>query len=444
MEFYGVKTSISSTGVPVSLCFNYPNGRSLHRKIDEKEFWYTGERISNSGNLFGMDRFSAGSAKAITVTEGALDALSTYEMLGNYPVVSITSASSAKTECGAEFEYLNSFGKIYLCFDSDTPGQEATKAVAKLFDFNKVYIVSLEKKDANEYLQSNETDRFRKAWWAARRFMPEGILSSYSEFDTIIDEDGFKPSISYPFSTLQDMTYGIRTGELNLFTALEGVGKTEIFRAIEYHILKTTDENIGVIHLEESKSRTLKGLVGYEVRAPIHLPDRRIPDDEIKKSLRDITRRDDRLHIYSHYDSDDPDTILSTVRFLVGSCGCKRVFLDHLTQTVSGSQELDERRWLDYLSTKFSLMVGDLDFTLFVISHVNDDGLTRGSRYISKVADLWVHMDRDSESENEYERNLTKLTIKRKNRFAGRTGPCGRLVFNPETYTLSEEIALPS
>src|SRR5690606_8918109 len=128
------------------------------------------------------------------------------------------------------------------------------------------------------------------------------------------------PSVPYPFSRLEQMTYGIRTGEVVLLTAQEGIGKTEIMRALEYHLLKTTDENIGIVHLEANKARTLKGLVGYELKSPIHLPDFAVSKEEVKTTLRKVTKRDDRVHIYSHFGSDDPDVILSTIRFMAGSC----------------------------------------------------------------------------------------------------------------------------
>jgi twinkle protein len=442
MEFYNVATKVAADGTPHSVGFSYPNGRTLHRSTLNKEFWYTGEKV-NAGSLFGMDKFPPGSAKAITITEGALDTLSAFEMLGRYPVVSVTSASSAKTECGAEYEYLDSFEKIYICFDSDSVGQKAAAEVARLFDFNKVYMVKLDQeKDANDYLTKGKQKLFSQTWWGSKRFLPEGILSSYSEFDKIIDEDEFKPSVPYPFSTLQEKTYGIRAGEFLLYTAKEGIGKTEIFRAIEYHLLKSTDSNIGIIHLEENKARSIKGLVGYEVAQPIHLPDRRIPNAEVKKVFRSLTKRDERVHIYSHFGSDDPDAIISSIRFMAGACACKYIFFDHITMAVTGLQNEDERRALDYISTRLAMMVEELDFTLFCISHENDDGLTRGSRNISKVSDLWVQLQRDPLAENEYERNVTQLIIK-KNRYAGKTGFSGRLVFNPETYTLSEEEILP-
>jgi twinkle protein len=267
--------------------------------------------------------------------------------------------------------------------------------------------------------------------------MPEGILSSFTEFDRIIDEDKEKPAVSYPWERMQAMTYGIRGGELVLFTALEGIGKTEIFRALEYHLLKTTDSNIGVIHLEEGKARTLKGLVGYELQRPVHLPEWAVGKEELKDVLRRVSGRDERLHIYSHFGSDDPDDLLGTVRFLAGACDCKFVFLDHISMVVSGLQGDDERKALDYLSTRLAMMVEELGFTLFMISHVNDEGQTRGSRNIAKVADLRVDLSRDLKSTSDELRNKTHLMVS-KNRFAGKTGPGGVLNFNPDTFVLSE------
>ena len=120
-----------------------------------------------------------------------------------------------------------------------------------------------------------------------------------------------------------------------------------------------------------------------------------------------------------------------------GPCGCKRIFLDHITMVVSGLAGDDERRALDYISTRLAMMVEELDFTLFLISHVNDEGQTRGSRNIGKVADLRIDLHRDLMAENEIARNTTKLVVT-KNRYAGRTGPTSNLYFDPDTYVLSE------
>jgi twinkle protein len=444
MKFYGVETEVEDSGVASTILFPYPNGRTKARGIESKTFSTRGNAETETGYLFGKDRFTQGSARAITITEGELDAMSVFQMLGSqWPAVSVGSSSSARSDIVRDYDYINSFEKIYLCFDSDEPGLKATQAVAGLFDFNKVYHVKLDiYKDANEYLVNNKEKEFSRAWWGAKRFLPQGVISTFSEFDQIIDDDEVKESVPYPFLKLQEMTYGIRTSELNLLTAMEGIGKTEIFRSLEYSLLKGTDANIGIIHLEEGKSRILKGLAGYELKQPVHLPDSTASKEDVKNAYHAVMRRDERVHIYTHFGSDDPDVILNTIRFMAGPCNCKYIFLDHITLVVTGLQSEDERKTLDYISTKLAMMVEELDFTMFLISHVNDEGQTRGSRNISKVCDLHLHLDRDITAPTEAERNVTKLTIK-KNRFAGKTGPAGALRFDSDTFMITEQLELP-
>lgn len=437
MAAYKVKTKINAAGQPVAIGFPYGDESFKVRFLDKKDFKFI--EHAKATPLFGMQLFSAGQSKAITITEGELDALSAYQMLGSkYPVVSIKGASSAKKDCAAARDYLNSFDRIYLALDADEAGQKAVKDIASLFDFNKIYHVKLTRfKDANEYLEKGAADEFRHIWFNSKRFLPEGIISSFSEFDALIDEDAHKESVKYPFPTLQGMTYGLRQGECTLFTALEGVGKTEVFRAIEVDVLRHTEHNVGLIHLEENEKRMLKGIAGYDLGAPCHLPDCGISDEDIKAAYRRIIKKDERLHTYGHFGSDDPEAIIDKVRFLASACDCKYIFLDHITMVVTGLPDQEQTKALDYLSTKLAMMVEDLNFGLVFISHVNDDGKTRGSRNISKVAHTWIHMDRNITSASEIERNTTTLTI-RKNRFAGRTGPAGKLIFDPSTFILKE------
>ncbi len=85
------------------------------------------------------------------------------------------------------------------------------------------------------------------------------------------------------------------------------------------------------------------------------------------------------------------------------------------------------------------MMVKELDFGLLLVSHVNDDGLTRGSRNISKICDIRVNLYRDITSSDPIIRRTTNVMVG-KNRFCGRTGPAGQLLFDPATYTLKEDM----
>lgn len=432
MRFYNVSTRVDASGKPIAVAATFDNGAKQIRLVEEKKFFWQGE--GSGASLFGLENFEAG-GKSVTITEGWLDALSGYEILGS-PVLSVRSASSARKDCTRHRDKLNSFERIYLALDSDEPGQEATQAIAGLFDFNKVYHVKLGRKDANEYLQADDADSFRRAWHSARRFLPEGIVSARADFHAIIDADEVRTGTPYPFPSLNLATDGMRPGEFILLSALEGIGKTEVIRAIEYHLLASTKHRIGTIHLEEDKARQLKGLAGYVLNCPVHLRESSVSKEETKAAV-DLITEDERLHIYQHFDCNDPDVILDRIRFMASACSCKFIFLDHIGLLVSGLQSDDERRKLDYLSTKLALMVKEIDFTLVVAAHVNKEGQIRGSTYPSKVAHLWLHLDRNLIAEDPTERNLTRVTI-HKNRFTGRTGPSCVLWFDPGTFKISE------
>lgn len=417
-----------------AIVFPYGSNAKKYRSLEGKNFWSEGEMANAS--LFGQ---GTAEGKWITITEGEIDAMSVFQMQGSkYPCVSVRSASSARQDCEKNFKYLNSFERIYLCFDSDEPGQTAVKNVAALFNPNKVYHVKLNNhKDANEYLTNNHQELFMKEWWNARPYLPSGIVGDYSSIEDIINLESNAPIATYPFHKLQDMTYGIRSSEFILFTAQEKVGKTEVMRAIEHHLLVTTDYNIGIIHLEEEEKRTIQGIATYDLKVPVHLPDRNVSSKDTLDAFKRVTKRDNRCFLYKHFGSDDPQVILDTIRYLVVACHCKFIFLDHITMLVTGFSNEDERKTLDYLSTHLAMMTRELDFTLFIVSHVNDDGKTRGSRNISKVADLIVYLERDIEAESIDERNKTYMMIKG-NRFAGLSGPSSVLWFDPGTFTYAE------
>ena len=437
-QFFDTKTKIDSTGKPTSIGFPYPNGSYKIRKLDVKGFYTQGD-IAKAG-LFGRNKFAASSNKTVTITEGELDALSIYQVLRS-PVVSVHSAVTAGTDASLDRSWLNSFDKIVLAFDGDEAGREATSKVAKLFDYNKVYVVRFPgglRKDANDYLRAGERDELATLWTNAKRFLPDTIVSSFPEFDKIIREKP-KSGVPYPFPTLNFMTYGIRTGESVLITAQEGVGKTEVMHAIEHNLLVETDDPIGSIFLEEPKRRHLQAIAGIHLAKPAHLPDSGVTDQAVFQAVQDVVRVDERLHIYSHFGSDDPEVILDTIRFLVSARGCRYILLDHITMVVSGLGGKDERTSLDYLSTRLEMMVKELDFALIIVSHVNDDGFTRGSRNISKIADIRIDLFRNITDPDPVVRRITRLVVS-KNRFCGRTGPAGELLFDPATYTLTEDM----
>lgn len=443
LEFYNILTK-KVNGESFSWGFEYPNGAWKSKKLKprSRKDHYSWNGEANSAGLFGRDKFGPGSKKSVTITEGEFDAPSIYEATGGQTAaVSVQSSSTALRDIELEYEWVNSFDKIIIAFDNDEAGKTALRKIMSsgLFDFNKLYYVPFsEFKDANDYAQNGKLSELNRVWKSAKKYTPDNIISTFSEIEEALKESQEQEIGTYPTERLNDMLYGLYRGQVVVVKGMEGIGKTEIFRMMEYHLLKTTECKLGLIHMEEDKSTTIKGLATYELGVPCTLPDTGMSDKDILKGYaKAVGDSEDRVFIYTMFGGDDPDDVLDSIRFLVASGGVDIVFLDHITLLVTGTEEGDERRKLDYMSTKLKKMAKELQFCLVMITHVNDDGQTRGSRNISKIADTMINLDRDKLSEDEAERNTLFITIE-KNRMTGRTGKAGALLFDTNTFKLVE------
>lgn len=438
IEFYDIKTKLIN-GEPKEVAFPYPPTELKIRSLEKRSFRIDGTSVPG---LFGKDKFDPGSKESITITEGEFDAPSIYEAVrAKTAACSVHSASTAKRDCTIDRDYINSFSKIILCFDNDEAGQKAAREVSALFDFNKVYHVKLTKyKDASDYFQKGEVDNLEAAWNAAKRYSPDNIISSFFDIRQALTKSKEDMIGTYPFKALQDMTYGLHKGEIVVLKGFEKLGKTEVFRAIEHHLLKTTTANIGIIHLEEDNATTIKGIAGYELNQPAILPDCGLSEEDIFEGYKKaVGNKDDRVHLYQSFETEDEELFLDGIRFLAAGAGCEFIFFDHISWLATGNSgdDQDERKKLDRISQKLKLLAKELGVCILMISHVNDEGKTRGSRNITKVANTIIHMDRDKLNANEQVRRTTFLTLEGV-RLGGKTGPAGRLVMDDITGKLRD------
>lgn len=441
-EFFDVKTRFLD-GEPTEVGFVWPNGgvrvRRLGEDIAKADRFYSKGNMTNPG-LFGQDKFDPGSKDGVVIVAGGHDVLSVYEMTqGKFAVVSPTSESVAKRDCANAWNYLNSFKKIYLCFDNDEQGRKAAADVAPLFDFHKVYHVKLTvHKDPNEYLVKQDVDSFRKVLENAKRFSPDNIISSFTDIRDALRKDSESQIGTYPFEILQTNTYGLHEGEIVVIKARRGVGKSELLRAIEYHLLKSTKINLGLIHLEEDTGTTIKALAGYELSVPATLPDCGLSEDDIFEGYRKAVSDDEgRVHLYLSFDREDEELLFNNIRFLVAAAGCKVIVLDHITWLATGKDDQDERKKLDRISQGLKLLAKELRCCIIVVSHINAQGGTRGSANIENSANTIIFLDRDEKNPDQLTRSLTNIMLE-KVRLGGRTGPAGRSIFNQMTGKLEE------
>ena len=414
------------------------------RGIKDKTFSTVGN--FSAGTLFGQNIFPSG-GKYVTITEGEFDALAVYQLTGSkYPAVSIRNgAAAALKNCKDSYEYLNSFENIVICFDGDEPGIKAAKEVAELFGSKaKVFKPLPEYKDACDWLADDKTAAFVSRWWASEGFIPDGIVSGATMWEEV-SKPMAPADCTYPWAGLNELTYGIRFGELVTVTAGSGLGKSQVLREIAWHILQNTSDNIGLMFLEESKTKTGLSLMSLAVDTPLHLPDTVNVSDQQRRGAFDATLGTGRVFLFDHFGSTSIDNIVNRVRYLAKGIGCKYIFLDHLSIIVSAQENSDERKAIDEIMTKLRMLVQETNIALIIVSHLkrpsdkgHEEGAAtslaqlRGSASIAQLSDMVIGLERNGQHDDPLVRNTTQCRVL-KNRYSGTTGPAGCLLYNKIT-----------
>jgi len=436
-----------TSGNKVSLIYTI-DGKPVgfkERGISEKTFKFNGNA---QADLFGQAAFSKG-GKSVTITEGEYDAMAAYQMMFmSEPCVSvINGASGAVKDCKRNYEWLDSFEKINICFDSDKAGQDAAVAVAELFDPRKVRLVKMTLNDPNDYIKQGREREFIDSHRKAGPFTPDGILAGNDLYEMVSTPPNYD-SVAYPFFGLNKMTKGMRTGELVTFVAGTGVGKTQVMRELLYHLIQEDKGSVGTLFLEEPVRDTGLGMMSIHADKMLHLPDTQYTKEEFDEAY-NATLGSNRVYLYDSFGSNSVERIVSMVRYLARSCDCKYIILDHISIVVSDHAK-DERKALDEIATKLKTLTIELDICLLMVSHLNRDknrkppeeGGTinlqdiRGTAGIGQLSNMIIALERNTQAEDELERNTTKVRVI-KNRFTGETGVADSLLYSRHTGRLT-------
>ena len=454
---FGVTVKMDNMGTITN--HYYPYHDTQGAKIATKTRYTKLKEFSIQGNtkdsgLFGQHLFSKN--KYCIITEGELDALSSYQMMlkGTYhtPVVSIKNGiSSAVKDIKSSLEWLEkNFDNVIINFDNDEHGREGAMKVAELFSPGKCKIMHLPEglKDASDCLTQNKIQIYNKTFWDAKVFAPDGIINASTLLDDVL-KPITKSFVQYPFEGLNKITYGLRPSELVTFTAGSGLGKTQVMREVVHHIIKSTEDNIGLLMLEETPVITSKGLMSVEANQRLHLPDVHVSKEEMKTYF-DATVGTGRVFMFDHFGSNSIDNIVSRVRFLAKGLDCKYVVIDHISIIVSDQQHGDERRALDEIMTRLRTLVQETGVSMIVVSHLrrpegkgHEEGAStslsqlRGSASIGQLSDMVIGLERDAQNDDPDVRNTTRIRVL-KNRFSGITGPCCDLKYDIDTGRLNE------
>jgi twinkle protein len=407
-----------------------------------KDFKYEG---NTTDTLFGQSLFPT-TGKLIIVYEGELDAASGWEAYPNWAHVSLPhGAGSAKKDIQKQLQLFQGYQEIVLFFDKDEAGKRATEQVAPLLPSGKVKIAHLPDpyKDASDALQAGDPQAIRVAIWNASPYQPDGIVDGKSLLELVTNPSP-PCDFEYPFAGLQQMTHGIRYGELTVISAGTGQGKSTLTRQLCVHLLEQ-GEKVGYIALEESNRRTALGLMSVATGKALHLGEH--PKETLQEAY-DYTLKNWDLFLYDHFGSADPDIIYSRIEYMALALETKTIFLDHLSILISGLDG-DERKMIDNTMTRLRSLVERTGIKLFLVSHLRRTqtdknheegarvtlGQLRGSAAISQLADEVIGLERNQQKTDDQDTTVLRLL---KNRYSGEVGVASQLKYNKDTCKYDE------
>lgn len=444
---YQISTTADGRSVQVA---NYlVNGAVVGQKVrgKGKEFFTTGR--FKEVPLYGQWLWGQG-GRRVVVTEGEIDAMTVSQLQDHkWPVVSVPNgAAGAAKALARELEWLESFDEVVLMFDNDDAGRAALEECAPLFMPGKCKIATLPLKDANDMLKEGRGGEIIKAIWDAKVYRPDGIIDGRDiTIEFLKEKPVFGYSTQYP--QLDELLGGIRKGEVTLFTAGTGVGKSTIVRHIGHWFGRTHGLRTFNVFLEESFKKTTQGLLAIDHKVPLgelrRNPDI-LTDAQYESTMRELVWNG-RTFFLNHFGSLDSKVLLSRMNYMAVSEKVDFILLDHISIVVSGmdSSQEGERKDIDKLMTSLRTLVERTGVGVICIAHLaKADGKSheeggrvalndlRGSAALKQIPDNIIALERDQQGSDA---NLTTIRVL-KNREFGDTGIAGYVKYDRKTGLL--------
>lgn len=176
--------------------------------------------------LFGWQAIDP-TARAVVICEGELDAIAWHAY--GFPALSVPTGASAHKWIEGEFDALAVFDTIYLSMDMDAAGQKAIPDLCERLGRERVKVVELPAKDANQCLMDGvSTDVMTLALRDARTLDPSELRNAADFADAVWDEyTRIDTGLLLPWRKTHD-TIKLRPGEMSIWAGINGHGKSAV------------------------------------------------------------------------------------------------------------------------------------------------------------------------------------------------------------------------
>lgn len=231
-----------------------------HRDVAEKK----GMRQEAGAEpcLFGWHLISP-KARVIAITEGEIDAMTLHQC--GIPALSVNAGAGNHQWIESDWERLERFSEILVCFDNDEPGQKGAAEVMQRLGIERCKLVKFGAKDANQWLMDGAGgEDFHAAVKDAKPVDPAELVGIEQFFSAV-------KALLYPAQDAQKLpllmvgdryedSFEFRPGEVSVWTGINGHGKSLMLNQVQIGLMRQ-GERVCVFSGEMSPAQQAKRLV---------------------------------------------------------------------------------------------------------------------------------------------------------------------------------------
>lgn len=293
---------------------------------DKKQMW---QEKDAQPLLFNRDNITE---NTLIICEGEYDCMALHQY--GIEAVSVPNGAGGLTWIEQEWEYLETFKHIKICFDNDEAGKEGAAKLAARIGMWKCSLVILPLKDANECLKKEiSLEEIVKCFSNSIDLTPETIVEpTYFSFKIQkLFEMGVKLfGLSTPWERVDNILKGWRAGELTIWSGRNGAGKSTILNQVILNIALKGEKSC-IYSGEMSPERYLRWAIIQ------HKESNDLSPFSINDSLEWMSGK---IYILNISDTITPDKLIEDFEYAARRYDCRHFVIDSLMKV--GLNENDE------------------------------------------------------------------------------------------------------
>lgn len=265
-------------------------------------------------------------ARTVAITEGEIDCMTLHQV--GIPALSVNAGAGNHQWIENDWDRLERFSEILVCFDNDEAGQKGANEVVKRLGIERCKLVTFGAKDANQWLQDGAGgEDFHGAIKDAKHIDPAELVSIADFFGPLKDLL-YPKTVAEPLPRLllgekYESCFEFRSGELSVWTGINGHGKSLMLNQVQIGLmhqgLRVCVFSGEMSPIEQAK-RLLKQCTGLERPTPAYL-------DAVSAWLRD------RMWIFNVVGTASIDRLVEVFRYAARRYGIEQFVIDSLMVT---------------------------------------------------------------------------------------------------------------